>query len=327
VLKFGGRMSFACHIRFAAVLVIVAALPWISAARADDALPFGGFPFGATAPPPLGWSATGYVYNGSRNTLTTDQNSSAHIDMTGGIGVLQYSFPWLSLAIIGNVGHTHIGYLQVLQDTYAASQAIGGRASANLGPLILTLGGSVAHDGYQTVLQNGTNSWDGAEREIHGTIASHINIGGPLWLAPLGGFRYLELSQDTHELGSSIIPSEVDTSKLAFGGTRLELALQDELRNVLKPWAFAGVTHEFSNQAPLGPSVFFTEQMAGNEYTLFPQGTSGVPAIFPARNTSVYGGGVDLEFLQGLTVDGAIYHESNAAFHSLNYIIGGALKW
>jgi Autotransporter beta-domain len=318
-------MSIAYRSRLTAALMITAALPLVSAALADDASPLQIPPVGTASP--LGWSTGAYVYTGSRDTLTTDQSSSAHIDMTGGIGVLEYSFPWLSLAVIGNVGHSHIGYLQVLQDTYASSQAVGLRASADLGPLVVTVGSSVAHDGYQSVLQNGIGTWDGSEREIHGSVASHIDVAGPLWLAPLAGFRYLDLSQDGYLLGSSIIPSELDISRLAFAGTKVELRLRDELSNVLTPWFFAGFTHEFANQAPLGPSVFFTEQMAGNEYTLFPQGTSGVPAVFPGHDTGVFGAGFDLELMKVVTINGAVYRENNADFNSVNYKFGGVVRW
>ena len=320
-------MPVAYRSRWLGVLLIAATLPFVSPALANDVAPFKMFAAGDAAAWPLGWSTEAYLYTGSRTTSTTDQNSSAHVDMTGGIGVLQYNFPWLSLAVLGNVGHTHITYLQVLQDTYASSDALGLRASANLGLLSLTVGASAAHDAYQTILQNGANSWDGAEREIHGTLSSRIRLGGPLWLAPLGGFRYLALSQDAHMLGTSIIPHETDPSKLAYAGTKAELEIRDELNNVLTPWIFGGVTHEFANQAPLGPSVFFTEQIAGNEYTLFPQGTTGVPAVFPDHTTGVFGLGVNLEFQKVLTIDGAFYREFNSDYDFYNYKLGAVLRW
>jgi hypothetical protein len=217
--------------------------------------------------------------------------------------------------------------LQVLQDTYASSQALGLRASADVGPLVFTLGGSRAWDTYQSILQNSNDSWDGSEREIHGVVSSSLHFGGPVWLAPLVGFRQLDLMQDAHMLGSSIIPSETRTSQLLFLGTKLEFEFRDQLNNVLKPWVFGGLTHEFKDQAPLGPSVFFDEQVAGNKYTLFPQGTTGVPTVFPSRDTKVVGIGLDVDFWKVVTIRGAFYREFNDDYSSINYKFGGVLRW
>jgi hypothetical protein len=319
------RNGFPAMALIAAMASSVCAWPFVAPAAADETYkPIANVDVGAW---PVGWSTQAYVYSGTKTTSTTDQNTSVHVDMTGGVGVLQYNFPWLSLAVIGNVGHSHIMYLQVLQDTYESSGAVGVRGTASLGPLLVTLGGSGAHDAFQTTLQSGSDNWDAREREMHGSVSSRLHFGGPVWLAPLVGFRYLDLNQDAHLLGTAIIPRETDPSKMLYGGMKVEFALRDERNNVLEPWVLGGVTHEFVAHAPLGPSVFIADQVAGNEYTLFPQGTAGVPIVFPDRTTGVLGLGVKLDFAQVVILNGAFYREFNSDYAGYTGKFGATVRW
>ena len=77
----------------------------------------------------------------------------------------------------------------------------------------------------------------------------------------------------------------------------------------------------------MGPSVFITEGMAGNQYTLFPLGMTNVPAVFPGRTTQTFGAGVNMDFAKVFAVNGGISREFNAEFVSTNYKLGAALKW
>ena len=73
--------------------------------------------------------------------------------------------------------------------------------------------------------------------------------------------------------------------------------------------------------------MFFAEQVAGNQFTLFPKGTSDVPIVFPSRDTKVVGVGMDVEFWKTVTINGAFYREFNDAFDSVNMKFGAIVKW
>jgi hypothetical protein len=261
------------------------------------------------------------------STLTTDSNTSAQVNLSGAFATLEYGVPGLRFGVVGNVGHTHVTYLQVLQDTYFDSAALGLRANADIGPFVLTVGASGARNRYDSILQNSDDHWNGSEWEVHGSVTGHLYFAGPVWLAPVVGYRHLELRQDAHMIGSSIIPADVAPSDVLFGGLRVELDLRDQRQNIIKPWVFGGITHEFSDQAPMGPSVFLTEQIAGNHFTIFPQGTTGVPQVFPAKDTKVFGGGMDLDIGKVLSLRGAFFREFNPDFVTSNYRLGAVLRW
>ena len=322
-IGFWNRLTAA---RAAAALVLLTAPSWADDSSALKSPVFKAYPINGVADVPVGWQASAFLYNGSLNTSADNMFTTSHVDVSGGIAALEYRFPWLSVAVLGNFGHTHLMYLQVLQDTFASSAAIGVRGRAYLGPLTFTLSTSTADDKYQTVLQNAANAWDGAERAIYGSVAADLNAG-PAWLVPFAGARYLALTQDAHMLGGAGIPEETRHSQLAFAGARVELRLRDERNNLITPWLFGGVSHEYENIPPMGPSVFITEGMAGNQYTLFPLGMTNVPAVFPGRTTQTFGAGVNMDFAKVFAVNGGIYREFNAEFVSTNYKLGAALKW
>jgi hypothetical protein len=300
----------------------------LSALASDTALPFLNFPVAGAGTEPLGWSANANFYGRGLTTSTIDPNTSAVVNLNGGLGLLEYRMPWLSVALIGNLGQGHISYQQMFQDTYESSQAGGVRARAYWGPLAFTVGGSLGRDEFLTNLQNGSNNWDASENEIHATLSGRFHFGsGPIWVAPLVGYRYLDLDQDAHLIGSSIIAEENDISRLFFTGAKLELEFVDQLNNIMRPWAFGGYTHEFGSQAPMGPSVFFDQQMAGNQFTLFPQGTAGVPAPFPSPNTEVAGLGLDVVIGKAVTIEGAYYREYNDYYTAWNYKGGVRVSW
>jgi hypothetical protein len=317
-MVFADRLTAA---RAAVALVLLTAPCW-----ADDSLVLKAYPINGVTDVPVGWSASAYLYNSSLNTSADNQFTTAHVEMTGGIAAIEYRFPWLSVAVLGNFGHTHVMYLQVLQDTYASSEAVGVRGRAYLGPLTFTLSTSTAGDKYQSILQNGANTWDGQERAVYGSVAADLNAG-PAWFVPFAGARYLALTQDAHMLGGAGIPEETRHSQLAFAGARVELRLRDDRNNVITPWLFGGVSHEYEDIPPMGPSVFITEGMAGNQYTLFPPGMTNVPALFPGRTTQAVGAGVNMDFAKVFTVNGGIYREFNTEFVATTYKLGAALKW
>jgi hypothetical protein len=326
-MVFWNRLTAA---RAVAALVLLTAPSWADDSSLFKSPVFKTYPINGITDVPAGWQASAFLYNGSLNTSADNQFTTAHVEVTGGIAAIEYRFPWLSIAVLGNFGHTHVMYLQVLQDTFASSAAIGVRGRAYLGPLTFTLSTSTAEDKYQTVLQTAANAWDGAERAIYGSVAADLNAGAA-WLVPFAGARYLALTQDAHMLGGAIggaaIPEETRHSQLAFAGARVELRLRDDRNNLITPWLFGGVSHEYEDIPPMGPSVFITEGMAGNQYTLFPPGMTNVPALFPGRTTQAFGAGVNVDFAKVFTVNGGIYRELNAEFASTTYKLGAALRW
>lgn len=282
---------------------------------------------------PLGWSANTYLYNENLTTSTDNALTNANTQVTGGIAALEYRFPWLSVAVLGNFGHTHVSFLQAPgipfgKTEFASSGAVGVRGRAYLGPFVFTLSTSTASDQFNVVTPVSNDLWDGNERAVYGSLAANIHIGtGPLWFIPFVGARYLALTQDAHMAGFESIPEETRLSELGFAGSKLELRLVDERNNVLTPWLFGGVTHETQATPPMGPSVFVTEGMAGNQYTLFPPGTTGVPAVYPGQDTEVFGVGADVNFAQVVAINLAFYREFNAEYASTTYTLGAVLRW
>jgi hypothetical protein len=325
-MGFWNRLTAA---RAAAALVLLTAPSWADDSSVFKSPVFKAYPINGVTDVPAGWQASAYLYNGSLNTSADNLFTTGRVEVTGGIAAIEYRFPWLSVAVLGNFGHTHVMLPQVPQDTFASSAAIGVRGRAYLGPLTFTLSTSTAQDKYQTVLLTAANAWDGAERAVYGSVAADLHAG-PAWFIPFVGARYLALTQDAHMLGpvgGAVIPEETRHSQLAFAAARLELRLRDERNNLITPWLFGGVSHEYEDIPPMGPSVFVTEGMAGNQYTLFPPGMTNVPAIFPGRTTQTFGAGVNVDFAKVFTVNGGIYREFNAEFASTTYQLGAALRW
>jgi hypothetical protein len=274
------------------------------------------------------WSLSAYPYWSNKNVFGADQNTSAGIDQNGGVGVLEYEAPRWKFAILGQAGQSHVTYLQAFDDMYVKSAGIGLRVGANFGPFIATFGASVARDSFLDVQPTASNDWKGSERELHGVLSAEWNPGGPVRFKPMIGFRYLELSQDAHTLSQfTPIPQDTRTSELLFAGSRVEFVIRDLAGGALKPWIFGGYTHEFQNVVPIGPSVFLAEQVAGNQFAIFPAATIGAPTLFPAHDTGVLGAGVDIDILKFLTLHAAYYHEFNDAFRSDNLRIGAGVRW
>jgi len=306
----------------------VAALLFVSPCWAADSLALKAVPASAATDVPLGWSASAYLYDSHLTTSSDNIFTNVHTDMTGGIAALEYRFPWLSLAVLGNFGHTYVSYLQLVPNYNSTSSgAVGVRGRAYLGPFTFTLSTSTASDKFHFVTLASDDMWDGTERAVFGKLAADIHVVGPVWFDPFVGARYLALTQVAHTLGFATIPEETRTSQLGLAGAKLELKLRDERNNLLQPWLFGGVTHEYEDTPPMGPSVFVTEGMAGNEYTLFPPGTTGVAAVYPGRNTEVFGAGVDMDFAKVLTLNAGIYREFNSEYTSTTYKLGADVRW
>lgn len=286
--------------------------------------PFASFSAASSA---SAWSADASVYTGKLDTNTTDPLTSFETTMTGVMGSLAYRTPFGSLALVGITGRAHVMYLQILQDTYTTSNGLGLRGSADIGPVTFTVGGSMTRDTFGSVLQNSVDSWDGSGREVHVKAAGQFHFGGPVWVAPELGYRHLELQQDAHMLGSRMIPDETKSSNLFVVGARLELQLVDQRHNEIRPWVFGGLSHEFENQPPMGPSFFLTDGFAGNQFTAFPAGTSGAPPVFPAHDTQVVGVGLDLDIQKVFSVRGAWYRTFNESFDGVSYKLGAVIHW
>jgi hypothetical protein len=313
--------------RLTTALAVAALWLLVSPCWADDSLVLKAVPASAATDVPLGWSASAYLYDNHLTTSSDNIFTNVHTDMTGGLAAFEYRFPWLSVAVLGNFGHTHVMYLQLPQDNYTSSGAVGVRGRAYLGPFTFTLSTSTANDKFHTITLGSDDMWDGSERAVYGKMALDFPVAGPVWFDPFVGARYLALTQDTHTLGLATIPEETRTSQLGFAGAKLELKLRDERNNLLRPWLFGGVTHEYEDTPPMGPSVFVTEGMAGNEYTLFPPGTTGVPAVYPGRSTEAFGAGVDMDFAKVLTLNAGIYREFNSEYTSTTYKLGADVRW
>jgi hypothetical protein len=313
--------------RLTTALAVAALSLLVSPCWADDSLALKAVPASAATDVPLGWSASAYLYDSHLTTSSDNIFTNVHTDMTGGIAAVEYRFPWLSVAVLGNFGHTHISYLQLPENNYTSSGAIGVRGRAYAGPFTFTLSTSTANDKYHFITLASDDMWDGSERAVYGKMALDFQVAGPVWFDPFVGARYLALTQDTHTLGLATIPEETRTSQLGFAGAKLELKLRDDRNNLLRPWLFGGVTEEYADTPPMGPSVFVTEGMAGNAYTLFPSGTMGVPAVYPGRSTQVFGAGVDLDFAKVLTLNTGIYREFNSEYTATTYKLGADVKW
>jgi hypothetical protein len=313
----------------AGVAFFIAASLWLAspAVAADEPLPF-------KAPPALqatfapGLSLIFDPYWSNKNVFGADPSTSAHIDQNGAVGVLQYDAANWFVGITGEVGHSHITYLQVLDDMFVSSTGLGARAGLKYGPLTATIGGSYAHDSFRDV-QFDTNQWTGREREVHAIVSGHWDGPGPLWLDPMIGFRRLTLDQDAHLLGfAAIIPQDTRNSRLAFAGSRVGLAFRDVAgTSGFKTWVFGGITHEFDETPPMGPSVFLADQVAGNQFTIFPQGVVGTPTPFPSKNTRVVGAGIDADVRDMFVFRLAYYREFNDLFGSVNYRASVGIRW
>src|SRR5579862_3147183 len=119
----------------AAALALLTAPSWADDSSVYKSPVFKAYPINGVTDVPTGWQVSAFLYNGSLNTSADNMFTTSHVDVTGGIAALEYRFPWLSVAVLGNFGRTHVMYLQVLQDTFATSAAIGVRGRAYLGPL------------------------------------------------------------------------------------------------------------------------------------------------------------------------------------------------
>jgi hypothetical protein len=283
--------------------------------------------FDRVAPIPLGWSTSFNAYQSSRDTNTTDINSSAKITQSGGRLALNYAFERVRIAMHGSIGKGHLYYEQVLQDTYQDSLGYGLTVAGDYGPMTLKLGLSGAQDRYKTVLQTSSDSWQGQELAVHGVLEGHFNPIGLLWFEPQIGARALNLHQGNHLLGVSIVPPEMRSSDMIFAGFRAVLDFKTPQGDRLAPWLLLGATREFNRYAPMNPSVFLNGPEAGNAYTLFPANSLGAPSTFPAHNSGVVGVGLDVHLSTVLVLNAAYLHEYNQLYRGESYKVGLRINW
>lgn len=309
------------RVAFAAMLgLIPLGLPVV--ALADDGLP----QFRVLAPSadavPLDqqgrWTFSAMPFIGFTDMTNDDPDISATWTLDGGSASLGYAFdPGNRLTLKAGYGETAIDYQLLSQTLNERSYAIGLQYETVYRLLHIGLGGSWAHDTFTSQLPNDRDDWAGNEKEIHLSANIPQKVIGEFWATPLLGLHLLELSQDQHSLGADIFPKEDRWSRMLYGGVNFEVFNDDMTPgHMFKPWAFVGFTYDNSRDPPQGPSVFASDEMAGNHFTVTSRLTPGVPSAFASGLTGIFSGGISVEITDRLAILGFYYHDLNQDYAS-----------
>lgn len=73
--------------------------------------------------------------------------------------------------------------------------------------------------------------------------------------------------------------------------------------------------------------MFLAEQVAGNQFTIFPAGVVGTPTLSPAHDTRLSAPASTSTSVQRLVFHAAYYREFNDLFGSVNYWVGAGIRW
>ena len=225
------------------------------------------------------------------------------------------------VALTLNTGHSELDFINRFQIIEVNSIALGFEVEADGELVTLSVGGSGAHSDVTGELQNDRDEWDAWEWEVHAGVDAEINLAGPFWLAPQIAYRHLELIQEAHQLAGAI-PRQTRRSDLFYGGVTADIRRYPVAGGQFRPWIFAGFTYDLRDQPPVGPSVFLNRAMAGTHITVFNDGASGVPDVFPSHLTGVFGAGADAELGPGVFAIAAYFHERNDDLESNMFRIG-----
>jgi len=274
------------------------------------------------------WTLTATPFIGFTDMINGDPDISATWTADGVEASLAYAFDRSNrLALKGGYGETSVDYQLSQQTLDERSYAIGLQYETIHDILHIGLGGSLAHDVFASQLPNNHDDWAGEEKEFHLSVNVPQQVAGEFWATPLLGARLLELTQNRRSLGADIFPSEDRWSRLLYGGVTLEIFNDDMTPgHMFKPWAFAGFTYDGSHDPPQGPSVFASDEMAGNHFTVTSKLTPGVPQSFASGLTGIFSGGLSAAITDRLTLIGFYYRDLNQDYTSDFFELGLRLK-